>query len=146
MAYIADWYEHDKAAVAAGLLDVDDVDLGSLLRGEQLDVGDRELVISSHTLIRGDYKVLVGNHYYAVWGAAVWPDRDTPAQAELKQTTLSCTRRPCLFNEAEDPSETSNLYSEGPPTRPWIHYGQLPAAAREACDAAAGREEGRRDV
>ena len=127
LAHIADWYatlcalagvdKHDAAAVAAGLPDVDGVDLGPLLRGADDDAdywpSDRELVISEHTLLRGDYKVMVGNHYYAVWGAAVWPDRETPPQAELKQTTLSCTRRPCLFNVAEDASETRDLAAAG---------------------------------
>lgn len=56
----------DHMAMAAGLPGVDGVDLWPLISGQVTTSPRTEVVISDHTLIYGDFKLMVGNHNYAI--------------------------------------------------------------------------------
>ena len=80
LMHIADWYttfcsmldidEEDHVAIEAGLPAVDGVDLWPLISGQVSHSPRSEIVISEHTLIFGDYKLMVGNHNYAIWASS----------------------------------------------------------------------------
>lgn len=57
-----------------------------------------------------------GNHNYAIWTEPVWPHMDTPSQKDLQSSSLSCVwpHLVCLFNVADDPSETENIAKDNP--------------------------------
>ena len=97
----------DKAAVSAGLPDVDGLDLWPLISG-QVSVSPRsEIVLSPSTIISGEFKLLTQSFKYAVWQAPVWPNSSTPTEGELEDTVLSCHQQNgyCLFNIFDDESE-----------------------------------------
>ena len=124
--HIADWYStfcsfvnvnpQDGYAVKHGLPDIDSVNLWPLISGEVDESPRTEIIISEHGLISGDYKLLIGNHNYAIWTEPIWPDSDTPPQKDLQSTTLSCVwpHQVCLFNVVEDPSESNNIAKDYP--------------------------------
>merc|ERR1719474_1976687 len=87
-----------------------------LISGNVEESPRTEVIVSDHGFISGDYKLLIGNHNYAIWTGSVWPDSSTPPQKDLQFTSLSCVwpHLVCLFNVAEDPSETNNIAKENP--------------------------------
>lgn len=115
--HIADWYTTfsqmvgvdaaDPVAVAAGLPDVDGVNLWPLISG-QTNISPRtEIAISKTTYIAGNFKLMIGGFFrYAIWQSPVWPDINTPDQDVLDNQVLKCLiDAPCLFNIVEDESE-----------------------------------------
>lgn len=117
--HLADWYATfssiagidpaDDIAVAAGLPGIDSVNLWPLITGETNESPRTELVISGHTLIVGDYKLMVNTQHYAVWQEAIWPHGDLQ-DYDLKHTELECSvDSPCLFDVAMDPMEYTDI-------------------------------------
>ena len=59
----------------------------------------------------GNYKLIVGDEYYASWYGEFSPNKTgTPPNYEL----VECSTGPCLYNLAEDPTEHFNLASSKP--------------------------------
>jgi len=125
LIHIADWYATfcalagvdaaDTSAEEHGLPAVDALDMWPLISGET-DASPRTLLpISDSVLIEGDYKLALTGEAWGVWQGIYFPNSSTPEQDVLEASVLHCTsRRPCLFNVAEDPGEHVDISGDEP--------------------------------
>ena len=119
LMHLADWYATfcamagveatDEDATSAGLPDVDGINMWPLISGRVQQSPRSELAISHDAYIWNNYKFMTGEHKYAVWQSAVFPNSSSANQTVLEEVTLSCKIDGCLFDVVNDPSEHEDL-------------------------------------
>lgn len=127
MMHIADWYAtfcsiagvnpFDEVAADAGLPVIDSINMWPLISGQVTESPRTDVMISDHTYISGNFKLMTGLYQYAVWQAAIWPDSQT--DEDTKSVQLDCKSKRegiegCLFDLENDLSETYDLAEDMP--------------------------------
>ena len=122
--HLADWYgtfcgladvdPTDKKAAAANLPPVDSMDMWPLISGKNSTSPRSDIPASDHTLISGDYKIMVGIMNQAGWTGPLYPNSTNPAGGIF--TFMVCGDSGCLYNIKDDPEERNNLADKMPDT------------------------------
>jgi len=115
MIHIADWYATlaslagvsptDQLAAISGLPPVDGVNVWPLIAGETAQSPRGELPLGKSAIIRGQWKLLLGDQHGAAWHGPDYPN----ASSHGDDPVLQCGDRGCLFDVVADPTEHEDV-------------------------------------
>eukprot|EP00118_Oscarella_pearsei_P025457 m.308219 g.308219 ORF g.308219 m.308219 type:complete len:548 (+) comp43581_c0_seq1:478-2121(+) len=129
--HLCDWYTTfcalagveatDEQAAAVGLPPVDGVNVWPLVSGQnatspRTDIFLGPMVLdmikaSGYGLIKGDYKILVGAHFFSDWTGPQYPNMTSPTGLK-NATAVDCGLKGCLYNIKKDPEEYHDLAND----------------------------------
>ena len=104
---------NDTRADAAGYPAVDSLNLWPLLTGENATSPRTGFPASSSTMVRGPFKLLLGDVTDASWMGPLWPNSSSPSR-DIQNYTAHCGKGGCLYNVEEDPTEQNDIAAENP--------------------------------
>lgn len=81
-----------------------------MISGQNVTSPRTQIAVDEHTLIEGDYKLIIGTKVdYATWGGPFYPN--ATSNGSLALTKLDCTDG-CLFDITHDETEHENIFHE----------------------------------